>query len=156
MEPPGGDSPREAPAVGGFGGSPTGPLVLPGTYSIAIEVAGAPRTLKGELRVDGDPRVSFADADRRARQATLMKLYQLQKSLASARASSSTARAGADTRVAQLQSEVTAELNTATNLSRAIEGYSGLPTTDQKRQVDWVTEDARKTLEALGRALQTQ
>jgi photosystem II stability/assembly factor-like uncharacterized protein len=157
MEPPTTDGPREAPGVGGFGGSALGPLVLPGTYVVTVDVRGsAPRSLKGEVRVEGDPRVSFSDADRRTRQAMLLKLYQLQKSLTSARSSSATARAGADTRVAQLQAEITAELNTANNLSRAIEGFSGLPTADQKRQVDWVGEDAKKTLQELGRALQTQ
>jgi hypothetical protein len=85
-----------------------------------------------------------------------LTLYQLQKALVSARSSSATARSGVETRLAQLQADITAELTTAGNLSRAIEGYSGLPTADQKRQVEWVGEDAKRTLEALARTLQTQ
>ena len=52
-----------------------------------------------------------------------------------------------------LRAEITTELNTASALSRAIEGYSGLPTADQRRQLDWVFDDASKTFEALNRAL---
>jgi photosystem II stability/assembly factor-like uncharacterized protein len=155
MEPPSTEGTREGP--GGFGAPVSGPLVLPGTYTVVVRVPGlASPPLRGELRVEGDPRVNFPDGDRRARQTTLLRLYHLQKSLTSARATSATARSGADTRLGQLQAEITAELNTAANLARAIEGYSGLPTADQKRQVEWVAEDARKTLEALIRVLQTQ
>jgi hypothetical protein len=124
---------------------------------VTIDAPGAAvRPLKGELRVEGDPRANVSEADRRARQTTLLTLYQLQKALATARASSATARPGNDTRLGQLQAEITSELNTASALSRAIEGYSGLPTADQKRQVEWVVEDAKKTMGALGRVLQTQ
>jgi hypothetical protein len=151
-EPPTPEGGREA--LGGSGSSALGPLVLPGSYIVTIDAPGAAaQSLKGELRVDVDPRVTFSDADRRARQTTLLRLYQLQKSLATARASTSTTRIGNDTRLAQLQGEITIELNTAGNLSRAIEGYSGLPTADQKRQVDWVVDDAAKTLQALNRVL---
>ena len=61
-----------------------------------------------------------------------------------------------DARLAQLQAEITAELNTASALSRAIEGYSGLPTSDQRRQIDWVFDDASKTIEALNQVLRTE
>ena len=67
-----------------------------------------------------------------------------------------TARAGADTRLAQLQAEIAAELMTASALSRAIEGYSGLPTSDQRRQIDWVVDDGSKTVDALNRVLRTE
>jgi photosystem II stability/assembly factor-like uncharacterized protein len=157
VEPPSADGADKVPAVGGFGGSPIGPFVLPGTYAVTVTMSGpSPRSLKGELRVEGDPRVTFSDGDRRARQTTLLKLYQLQKALASARAVSATAKTAADTQLAQLQAEITAEVSTASNLSRAIEGYSGLPTSDQKRQVEWVVDDAKKTMDALTRILQTQ
>jgi DNA-binding SARP family transcriptional activator len=56
-------------------------------------------------------------------------------------------------RLAQLQAQIAAELSTAGRLSRAIEGFSGLPTADQKRQVDWVVDDATKTMQALNRVL---
>jgi photosystem II stability/assembly factor-like uncharacterized protein len=157
MEPPVGGAAQEAPAGGTVGSSPLGPLVLPGIYTVTVSVGGAEgRTLKGEVRVDGDPRVNFPDADRRARQAALLSLYQLQKSLALARATTANARVAADTRLGQLQSELTAQLNTASALSRAIEGYSGLPTSDQRHQIEWVVDDAAKTIDALNRVMRTE
>jgi len=167
MEPPVPDGSRDAPAVGGFGGAPQGPLVLPGVY--AVTVSGAGRSLKGELHVEGDPRVIFADADRRTRQTVLLNLYALQKSLTAARAAGATAvgqldapgrttqasRAEVSSRLTQVQSELVAQFNAVNGLSRAIEGYSGLPTADQRRQLDWAFEDAAKAVEALNRVLQT-
>jgi photosystem II stability/assembly factor-like uncharacterized protein len=157
MEPPVADASQQAAAAGAVGGSPAGPLVLPGVYSVTVSgVTVDGRTLKGELRVDGDPRVSFPDADRRARQTVLLTLYELQKSLARARVTTATARVASDARLAQLQTEIAAELNTASALSRAIEGYSGLPTSDQRRQIDWVLDDASKTIDALNQVLRTE
>jgi hypothetical protein len=100
---------------------------------------------------------------------TLLNLYDLQKMLASSRTASRFAitrldslRASADgdraihTRVTQLQADITAELNTVSALSRAIEGYSGLPTTDQRRQMDWAYQDVSTTVEALNKLLQNE
>jgi hypothetical protein len=130
--------------------------VLPGVYTVTIKARGADGpVLKGELRVDSDPRVTFNDADRRARQTTLLTLYELQKSLAATRATTATARLASDTELGKLQADLTAELSTASTLSRAIEGFSGLPTADQRRQVEWVLDDAAKTVEALNRVLHT-
>jgi photosystem II stability/assembly factor-like uncharacterized protein len=168
MEAPVTESQREAPAGGGFGGPPQGPLVLPGTYLVTVSAAG--RSLKGELRVDVDPRVSFADADRRTRQTALLNLYALQKSLSAARMAGANAAGQLDTpggrgltssrtdtasRLTQVQADLVAQFNAVTNLSRAIEGYSGLPTTDQRRQVDWAFEDAGRAIDAMNRVLQT-
>jgi photosystem II stability/assembly factor-like uncharacterized protein len=154
MEPP--EGAQEGSAAGPPGTARLGPLVLPGLYTVTVNIGGGARILKGELKVEGDPRVSFSDADRRARQSTLLALYELQKSLAIARATSAAARVAADTRLAHLQSEIAAELNTATVLSRAIEGYSGLPTGDQRRQIDWLRDDAATTVEALNQVLRTE
>ena len=132
-----------------------GPLVLPGVYTVTVQGGGDNLALKGTLRVEGDPRVVFPDADRRARQAVLMKLYDLQKSLAAARAASAAARLASDTQLGQLQAEIAAEIGTAANLARAIEGYSGLPTSDQRRQIDWLMDDATRTVAALNRILHT-
>ena len=121
-----------------------------------MNIGGGASIAQGEIKVEGDPRVTFSDADRRTRQTALLKLYELQKSLAVARATSASARVAADTRLGQLQSEIAAELNTASALSRAIEGYSGLPTSDQRRQIDWVRDDAAATVEALNQVLRTE
>ena len=167
IEPPVPDLARETPAVGGFGGAPQGPLVLPGVYTVTVHAAG--RWLQGELHVEGDPRVAFSDADRRTRQTSLLNLYALQKSLSAARAAAATAagqldtsggrgivssRADTNSRLTQVQADVVAQFNAVNSLSRAIEGYSGLPTADQRRQLDWAFEDAAKAVEALNRVLQ--
>src|SRR5262249_49339612 len=57
---------------------------------------GAVGGLKGELKVDADPRVSFSDADRKTRQTALLDLYNLIKALGSARAAAAAALAHAD------------------------------------------------------------
>jgi hypothetical protein len=171
MDPPlaGGD--RESPAsAGGFGGSPTGPTVLPGNYAVTIKAGG--RTLTGTVNVGGDPRVTFSDADRRARQSALADLYDVQKTLAAARKASRILLAQTETmkndvaapvasldalsdHLSQIQTDLSAQANTASSLSRSIEGYSGLPTADQKRQIDWVFEDATSGVTALNRVIET-
>ena len=149
IEPPFVEGPRESP--------PQGPLVLPGVYTVTVQPGGTDAALlKGTLRVDGDPRTTFPDADRRTRQATLLKLYDVQKSLAALRSASATARVASDSQLGPLQAEVAAEINAASALSRAIEGFSGLPTTDQRRQVDWLLEDAARTVSALNRVLHAE
>jgi photosystem II stability/assembly factor-like uncharacterized protein len=149
-EPPFREGPRESP--------PQGPLVLPGAYVVTVQGSGPefPAPLKGTLRVDGDPRVAFADADRRARQAMLLKLYELQKSLAALRATSATARVASDSQLGSLQAEIGMEISTASTLSRAIEGFSALPTSDQRRQVEWLLEDAARTIGAVNRVLHAE
>ena len=168
MEPPWADAQRDAPAPGGLGAPPQGPLVLPGAYTVTVDAAG--RTLSGELRIDVDPRVIFSDADRRARQTALLNLYALQKSLSAARVAGATAagqfdtpggrgiassRADAGSRLTRVQSDLVTQFNAVNNLSRAIEGYSGLPTADQRRQIDWAFEDAAKAVDLMNRVLQT-
>ncbi len=64
-------------------------------------------------------------------------------------------RADASSRLTRVQADLLAQFNAVTNLSRAIEGYSGLPTADQRKQVDWAFEDAAKAIDALNRILQT-
>ncbi len=168
LEPPVADAQRVAPAAGGSGGPPQGPLVLPGVYTVTV--GGAGRSLKGELRVEGDPRVAFSDADRRSRQTALLNLYALQKSLMAARVAGANAAGQLDTpgasgiasrrvdtasRLAQVHSELVAHFNAVTSLSRAIEGYSGPPTADQRRQLDWAFDAAARTIDALNSVLQT-
>ena len=142
--------------------------MLPAVYTVTVNAAG--RSLKGELHVEGDPRVTFSDADRHTRQTALLNLYALQKSLSAARTAGATAagqldapggrgivssRADTSSRLTQVQADLVAQFNAVNSLSRAIEGYSGLPTADQRRQLDWAFEDAAKAVEALNRVLQT-
>src|SRR4029077_5946323 len=83
MEPPVAENAREAPLGGGAAAASQGPLVLAGSYAVTVNLPG--RQPRGALPVEGDPRVPFSDADRRTRQAALLKLYELQKALAAAR-----------------------------------------------------------------------
>jgi photosystem II stability/assembly factor-like uncharacterized protein len=160
---------QQAAGAGGFGGSPLGPLVLPGKYKVTLK-AGANREARGEIEVAGDPRVTFSDADRRTRQTALMSIYDLQKSLSAARTAarkveSETTAITKDVGkgpldklagdLTRLTTDVDRELNAANGLSRAIEAYSGLPTDDQRRQIDWAFEDAAKTIADLNRVLQS-
>ena len=161
MEPP---TPDRDAAGGGFG-APPGPLVLPGTYTVTVRAGG--RALTGQVRVEGDPRVSMTDADRRARQAVLLGLYELQKTLGASRTATRAAVGeldalgrggrgldeGLERRLTQAQTDINAQLGAATNLSRAIEGYSGLPTADQRRQLDWAFDDVSRTVAAVNRVL---
>jgi len=164
MEPPLPEEPRDA-SPGGVGATPAAPLVLPGTYSVSIE--GTSRAIKGELKIDVDPRVNFPDADRRARQAVLLDLYALMKTLGAARSAASTgvAHAEATNRAAPgdrhdpaetfrvLRAQFGTLINAASTLSRSIEGFSGSPTADQRRQINWAFDDARQAIDALNRAL---
>jgi photosystem II stability/assembly factor-like uncharacterized protein len=164
MEPLLADASREPPQSPG--GVPPAPLVLPGAYDVTVDTAG--RRLKTELKVDGDPRAAFAEADRRERQTLLLKLYELEKSLMAARAAAAAGIAHFDAvsrnprlehppqeRLRQTQGEIGVALTAIANLFRSIEGYSGLPTADQRRQIAWAFDDAGKTVDALNDALQT-
>ena len=74
-------SPREAgtkpPEV-----LPSGPGVLPGTYTVRVAVAGD--TATGTVRVDADPRVSVTAADRRANLEAVLHAGQRQEVAAEA------------------------------------------------------------------------
>jgi hypothetical protein len=164
MEPPASaEGAREFPGVAAAA-IPVAPLVLPGVYSLTVDAAG--RQLKGELKIEGDPRVTFPDTDRRERQTLLVKLYELQKSLVGARTAASAGIAHFDAvvgtarkdhqpqeRLLALQTEIGVETTAIASLFRSIEGYSGLPTADQRRQIGWMFDDAAKTVDALNDAL---
>ena len=159
---------------GGRGGAaPVGPLVLPGKYNVTVKVPGVANELKGEITVEGDPLAGFSDTDRRARQALVMGLFSLQKSLTAAhiaaRALSDQSAdfkrdlagggAKADSLVAhvsQLQAEVDRVLTVTNGLARPIEGWSGSATVDQRRQIDYATEDATKVIADVNREIQTE
>jgi hypothetical protein len=68
---------------GGFFGTPRGPRVLPGTYTVRLTARG--RTMETSLRVRLDPRVDISQADLMARQDALMQLYALAKPVYEAR-----------------------------------------------------------------------
>jgi photosystem II stability/assembly factor-like uncharacterized protein len=152
------------------GGAATGPIVLPGRYKVAVKIPGVTAELRGEMTVEGDPLTNFSDADRRARQAIVMNVYAEQKSLAaahtaaralsaqSAEIKSDLAGAGAKTdslvaRIGRLQPAIDAALTAASAAARPIDAWSGLPTVDQRHQIDYATEDGNKALAELNRTV---
>jgi photosystem II stability/assembly factor-like uncharacterized protein len=164
MDPPLGEPPPDA-APNAFGGSPQGPGVLPGTYTVTLQVPRLGRELKAPLKVEADPRINVSDADRRTRMTALMKLYELQRALGRFRTSTretfsrTTGQTATDgsragdgaARAQQLQNEISAELNTINTLARAIDAYSGAPTADQQRQIGWAQDDVSRILAELNR-----
>ncbi|HXD23697.1 MAG TPA: hypothetical protein VN613_10095, partial [Gemmatimonadaceae bacterium] len=156
---------------GGRGGAATaGPLVLPGHYKVAVKIPGVASELHGEMTVEGDPLANFSDADRRARQAIVMNVYGEQKTLAAAHTAarelgaqagelrSDLAGGGAKTdsliaRVQRLQSSVDAALTAASGAVRPVEAWSGLPTVDQRKQIDYAMEDGNKAVAEVNRTI---
>jgi len=151
-------------------------LVPPGKYRVALKVPGVANTLSGDLTVEGDPLTNFSDADRRTRQTLLVSVYVLLKSLGVARMSARALAAqaddirkdltagGASDATSRADSLLASITRSATELDRAfaaangmrgpIEGYSGLPTADQRRGVDWAFEDATKAVAEFNRLVQ--
>ncbi|HEV3142142.1 MAG TPA: sialidase family protein, partial [Vicinamibacterales bacterium] len=141
---------------------PVAPTVLAGTYVVTVQLPSG-RTLKAPLVVADDPRIRRSDGDRRSRQTALLKLYELEKAIGRARSavrsaagsSGRTPNAPAPAKLDQLLGSLTGELNQASALSRSIDGYSGPPTTDQRRSIDTLSDDVARTVAELGRALRT-
>ena len=167
LAPPLGESAR-AGAGGGFGGPPEGPLVLPGEYRLTVRGAGV--DLHGAITVAGDSHVAFSDADRRTRQTALLNLYELEQTAGRGRDAVRQAAAlldvvrkdvadhgvsAASDRLTALERDLARELSAAGRLSRAIDGYSGVATADQQRQIDWAFDDITQTIRDLDQVLQT-
>jgi photosystem II stability/assembly factor-like uncharacterized protein len=69
----------------GFFGTPRGPLVLPGEYT--IKVSAGPHQVTKTVRVEEDPRIQISSADRRAHYEALLALSKLLGSAEAARKS---------------------------------------------------------------------
>jgi photosystem II stability/assembly factor-like uncharacterized protein len=177
MEPP---SQAEAGqgAGGGGGGPARGPTVLPGVYQVVVTNPQGGE-LKGQVTVEGDPRIVISDADRRQWHAALLDLYELQKTLAAVQTSVRRATdevgmvrkrltystppskdaldqvAKVAERVSQTQRMLDDHLGTVGGLVRAIEGYTGRPTPSQIQRIDWAFEDVAKLVEGLNQIMQT-
>jgi photosystem II stability/assembly factor-like uncharacterized protein len=66
------DAPTIVPGAVGWGGRPAGPLVIPGTYTIKLTVAGKTSTSSFELT--RDPRVSATQADLEKQQELALRI----------------------------------------------------------------------------------
>jgi len=159
--------------------SGAGPIVMPGKYSVVVTPPdGAPLTT--DLTVAPDPHFPISDTDRAARQAALMSAYVLQQQLAPARdaahaltSQTSAMRqylnaAGETGRpalvmldrvaagIGRAQSQMEQAMSGAGTVQNAIDGYPGLPTGSQLRQLDWAWEDAVAGVSALNQAIQRE
>ncbi|MBL0172107.1 MAG: hypothetical protein IPP90_15555 [Gemmatimonadaceae bacterium] len=156
---------------GGRGGAPIGPLVMPGTYTIRVTVPGANAPLSGRLIVEADPLPKFSTVDRAARQILLMRIYDWTKTLGFARTTARAlvgqrdsiitdigAGATADslrTRIIRVGADVDRAFTTLNATRAPIEGWSGLPSMDQRKALDYAVDDARKATTELNRLVGT-
>ncbi len=67
---------------GGFGGPPSGPRALPGTYTVRVTRGDA--TAEASVQVSEDPRLGLSEGDRRANHAALMRLAGMLSRMAGA------------------------------------------------------------------------
>jgi hypothetical protein len=140
----------------------TGPIALPGNYTVSVTPTGG-ATMTTGVTVLPDPHFAISDAGRKSRDTAVMGTYRLQQQLGPARdalqtvsgqiaALRASGAAGGDAgralldrvtgQVSQVQGQIARILNNASNLEDAIDGYAGVPTAAQLRQLDWIWEDA--------------
>ncbi len=157
---------------GGFGGGgvPSGPIVLPGVYTVSMTVAG--ETYSSTVEIQADPRRPMTRADRMARQAALMSLHKLavpiyeagraiqrlEEQLDAAEeviGEAAEAPEGLEEELEairealeEVQSDV-AEARRNAGVARAIQQSSTLPTEDQMWQVERAWEVMPDAIEAL-------
>ena len=175
--------PREG-RPGGGAEEARGLAVPPGVYQVVVGGPGGGE-LKTMVTVEGDPLLVVSEEDRRPRQAALLDLVELQKTLIAPRdpvraaadevglvRKNLAARAGGNPRgeekealgraakvsdgLSRCQRELESQLRSVSGLTREIDGYSGRPTADQLRQIDWAFEDATKLVEELNAILQKE
>ena len=143
------------------GGGPEGPIVLPGTYTVSMEIDG--QSYSSTVEIIAEPRRPMSRKDRMARQDALMTLYTLAAPIYEATQALQRVEEQldaaedlieeADEAPESLTEEITAireelgtveeELEIARDNARvagAIQGSSTLPTEDQLWQVDRVWE----------------
>jgi photosystem II stability/assembly factor-like uncharacterized protein len=155
---------------GGRGNAPLGPLVLPGRYAVSVKIPGVSEPLAGTVVVESDPLPRFTDGDRVARQATLMSIYAWSKTLGDARLAirslvgqrdslRADLAASADSinaRVMRLSGDIDRAFNAVNTQRGPIEGWSGLPTIDQRKALGYAIEGAQKAIGDLNALVTTQ
>jgi hypothetical protein len=136
--------------------------------------------LKSTVKVLPDPHFPVSDADRQSREASVMSAYTLQQQLLPARDAAQTlgqqitamrqyltsAGEGGQTALAALEKaapdvgrisgEVSRTLAAAGRVETAIDGYDGLPTAAQLREIDWAWEDAVNAVAGLNKLIEHQ
>lgn len=161
---------------------PEGPTVLPGRYTAVVNIPGR-TALPVPVTAQPDPLIVISETDRGARDAVIQDLYAMQRTAVAANAALRTvtdqltrlrrqleerpqgaapAPPEARARLAQaldslsaVQRSMTREAGAVDRLAGAIGGYTGLPTVDQLRQVEWVHEDLSASVGRVNALLQT-
>jgi hypothetical protein len=139
-----------------------GPVVLPGDYKITVTAGGS--ALSGAVTVLPDPEFPISDAGRRTREMAVMSAYSLQQQLAGAREAyskvSGQMRAGSNgaekltTQATELLEQIAHCLTEAYNVQAAMDGYQGVPTATQLRDLDWVWGDGIAAVTGLNRLIE--
>ncbi|MYE33304.1 MAG: hypothetical protein F4X23_00425 [Gemmatimonadales bacterium] len=160
-----------------FGGAPRGPIVLPGTYTVSMDVGG--EMFSAEVEVVAEPRRPMSRVDRMARQEALMSLhamagpiYEAGQALDAIEDQLSAAEElieGADEAPEGLEEELEAiaeeveeirdELGDArrnAGVANAIQGSSTVPTADHLWQVDEVWNVMPELLDRLNALIETR
>ena len=131
--------------------------------------------MQADLMVQPDPAFPLSDADRAKRNTAIMGAYRLQQQLVPARdallalnrqlaamrqyltAAGDAGKAAlalvetADSGAVSVQTALNRTLNAARGVQGAMDGYDGLPTEAQLRQLDWAWEDATANTLALNK-----
>jgi photosystem II stability/assembly factor-like uncharacterized protein len=169
--PPSGQTPGGGGGGGGRGGRGLGPIVLPGRYSVAVG------SLKQEVTVEPDPAFNISESDRKKRHAAILSAYSIQKQLVPARdaarsltdqlaglrqyfaALGDSGKASLEAidkvtpEIARAQGQIDRAITSAAQVENAMDGYDGLPTVAQLRQIDWAWEDAAASAKALNKVI---
>jgi hypothetical protein len=158
------------PEESGFRGVARAPKVLPGTYTVRLEVGGEVSTT--DIRVLGDPRIEISRTDLQTRQDALLSLYELNKSLREANralgeVSDQVSDAqellkgfeGAPEELVEAAEKLKNDLDSLrqdladaggnARVSGAIEGSTTRPTADQMWQMDQAWEEVPPLIEQL-------
>jgi hypothetical protein len=142
---------------------------MPGSYSVRVTIPGIKAPLTGKLTVDADPLPRFAATDRATRQALLMQVYAWTRTLGEAVGAVRTLTAQRESlksdlgeradslnaRVTRLSGDVGRAFNTVNGQRAPIEGWSGLPSVDQRKSLEFALDDARAATAELNRLVST-
>jgi len=171
----------EIPEGGGgggrFGGTPSGPTVLPGEYGVTLDAGGVPAERSVVVRVD--PRVETTPAALAARQAALMDAHALATPVGQVRArirdleslmeeaeelldghadatEALEEQLEALTEALEALDEHLDDVNAATRMSGAVSGTFGTPTSDQLYVLNRGWEAVRPLVEGLNDLVEDQ
>jgi hypothetical protein len=132
-------------------------------------------SLKQDATVEADPHFTISEADRKKRQEAILRAYSIQRQLAPAREATRVlveqlaglrqyfSAAGVKTSVeaidkvtpeiAKAQAQTDRAIASAAQVENAMDGYDGLPTAAQLRQIDWAWEDATASATAVNKLI---